>query len=414
MPNQWTNTNWVAQEILRLLTNKLEIASFFATKWNDEFKKDFAVGETVTIKKPQRYVIRDGMNYSAQALGPQTTTITLNQVFGIDFEWDDYEAAIKMERSQAEVRRMYLEPAANKMKQELESRCALFAYRNTPNVFGALASNPTAATPFLDAEARLFEKSCPDGDKGLFITSRMLSSFLANQAVQFNPSSEIAKQYKSGLVGTAHGWEWHRSNSLYRHTAGTAVTGLTIKGAGQSGSSILLNATNGEILRKGDVVSIANVNFVNPNTLRVPAGNQVQHFVHIGEDQTAAGSEITATLYPSIVGPGSPYQNVDALPANAAAVTLFPGTGTPSGKAGAQGLGLAKGMAFALVGAKFKMPQNVEPGSTMSSPDPDTGLSVRFTRQWDINTSKLKNRYDMCVGFGVLYADECAVRIVGA
>lgn len=410
MPNNFVNTDWVAMEILRLLLNKLEIAAMFATKWNKEFQKEFAVGDTVTIKKPARFTIRDGMTYSAQALIRQTTTITLDQIFGIDFEWDDYEKAVKLERSAAELRENYLSPAAEKLKNELDRRAALYAYENIPSVFGALGTNPSADTPFLDAEARLFDMSCPDGDKAMIISSKMMANFLDNQAVQFQPSAEIARQYKKGIVGMAHGWEWYRSNNLRRHTAGTWAGAVTVNGANQSGSSLILTATTGDTFKKGDRFSIADVNFVNPNSLNKPSGNQVKHFV-VTQDVTAAASAATISIKPSIVGPGSPYQNVDALPANAAALTLWPGTSSPNGKSGTVGLGLTKD-GFGLVFAKFDLPQAVEAKSQMT--DPRTGATIRFVRQWDIDESKYKNRFDMCVGFGDLYPDECSVGLVGA
>jgi hypothetical protein len=45
---------------------------------------------------------------------------------------------------------------------------------------------------------------------------------------------------------------------------------------------------------------------------------------------------------PAIYGPGSQYQNVDALAAAGAALTLWPGTAAPSGKVGTVSLGLTK------------------------------------------------------------------------
>jgi hypothetical protein len=397
-------------DVLRLLLNKMEIGEQFATKWNDEFQKDFAVGSTVTLKKPARFTTRDGLGYAAQTIQRQTTTISLDQIFGIDFEWDGYERMVKMERSEEELRKNYTDPAANKLYQEVETRCALWAYQNTPNVFGALGTNPTTAVPFLDADTRLFDKSCPDGERKMIISSRMMSAFLGAQAVQFNPSSEISRQYKKGTVGQAFGFDWHRSNSLQRHTAGTWAGAVTVSGANQSGSTLNVACTTGDTFKKGDVVSILNVNFVNPNTLAVPAGNQVQHFV-ITQDVTGVASAAALPIFPSIVGPGSPYQNVDALPANTAALTLWPGTASPSGKAGAQGLALSK-FAFGIVYGKFEQPNAVEVAK-MSS-DPETGAAVHFVRAFDVQDRKMKNRYDMCIGFGNLYPDECSVRVVGA
>ena len=407
MPNAFVNVSWVPMEILRLLINKLHIAQIFSTKWNSEFNREFAVSDTVTLKKPQRFVIREGLAYTPQPLARQTTTITLDQIFGIDFEWDDYEKAVYLERSAAELRANYLGPAASKLANEVDRRAALWAYRNTPNVFGTLAADPTTATPFLAAEQRLFEKACPEDARKLMILSGpMHSAFVGAQAVQFNPGPEIARQYKTGLVGVAHGWEWYRSNNLYKHTAGTWAGAVNITGANQSGSSLIITGTAGDTLFKGDVFSVANVNFTNPNNLQDMGS--VQHFV-VKDDYVLTAGPDTISIFPAIVGPGSPYQNVSALPTNLAALTLWPGTTTPSGLAGRQGLGLTK-EAFGIVGAKFAMPKNVE-GSMAR--DPSTGFAVRFTRWWEGDEAKYKSRFDMCIGFGNLYPDECAVRVVG-
>jgi hypothetical protein len=273
-----------------------------------------------------------------------------------------------------------------------------------------LGTNPTTSSPFLDAFDRLHDKSAGEGERKLFVTSRMISGFLAAQAVQFNPPDEITKQYKKNLIGTAHGWEWHRSNSLYRHTAGNASTGgFQVTGANQTGTSLIVTGTSGQTLKQGDAFSIVNTNFVNPNTLRVPAGNQVQHFT-VTADYTFTGGADTIQIFPGIVGPGTAFQNVDALPADTAAITLWPGTTTPAGLSGTQGLALAP-QAFGIAFAKYEKPPNVQ---CSYSKDPVSGMSIRFTRQWDIQTSKTYSRWDICFGHGVLYADECAARVVGA
>lgn len=410
MPNQFNNTSFVCMDLLRLLFNGMEIGEQYNTNWNEQFQKEFPVGDTITIEKPQRFIGRTGMSYTAEALGRPTTSLTLDQVYGIDFQWDSYERMLKMDKGEERVRKNYLEPAAAQLKQDLESRCALFAYQNTPNVFGALGTNATTDASFLDAETRLFDKAAPDGDKKVIISSRQMSAFVGAQAVQFNPAPEIARQYKKGIVGEHAGSMWHRSASLYRHTAGTWAGAVTVTGAGQSGSSLIITGGANDTINKGDAFSIANTNFVNPSTRRVPAGNQVQHFVAL-QDYVLTGGADTIAIYPAINGPGSQYQNVDALPANSAALTLWPGTTSPNGKAGVQGLLLTK-LAFALAYGKFENPKAVE--ASDQKRDPETGANISFVRQFDIQDRTMKNRFDMCVGFGVLYADECAARIVGA
>lgn len=397
-------------ELLRLLTNSMEIGEMFNTGWNDDFKKDFPVGDTVTIEKPQRFLGRVGMAYTAEGLGRQTTTLSFIEPFGVDFQWDSYERMLKMDRGEARVRKNILEPAGKQITQDLESRCAQFAYQNTPNVFGALGTNATSDASYLDADTRLFDKSAPDTEHKVVISSRQMSTFVSNQAVQFNPADEISRQYKKGVVGMHAGAMWHRSQSLYRHTAGTWAGTVQVTGAGQSGGSLIITGTVNDTIKQGDAFSILNVNFVNPNTRRVPAGNQVQHFVAL-QDYTLTGAADTISIYPAINGPGSQYQNVDALPADTAALTLWPGTSSPNGKSGVQGL-LLTNMAFALAYGKFENPTAVEKAEQMR--DPETGANIAFVRQFDIQDRSMKNRFDIAPAFGVLYADECAARIVGA
>jgi hypothetical protein len=116
---------------------------------------------------------------------------------------------------------------------------------------------------------------------------------------------------------------------------------------------------------------------------------------------------------PAIYGPGSQYQNVDALPAAGATLTMFRGTAAPtSAHSGVNGLAFTK-QAFAIVGVKLEMPKNTEPGSFQKQ-DPETGIAIQYIKMFDPVQRKMINRFDVLLGFGRLYSDECSVRILGA
>ena len=112
MANQFLDTNWVSMTILWILQNSLEVASVFNTEWESEFGKNFPVGSSVQVKLPQRWLVTNGLGYQPQGIARLATTINLDQVFGIHFEWDSYERLVKMERSQDELEENYLKPAA--------------------------------------------------------------------------------------------------------------------------------------------------------------------------------------------------------------------------------------------------------------------------------------------------------------
>jgi coat protein Gp5 len=140
MANNFLNTNWVSMEILRLLLNDLVVAEAFNHGWDKDFEQEFAPGSSITVKFPQRFTVTDGMGYNPQAINRLSTTVSLDQWLQVAFEWDDYERAVKLERSEEELRENYWQPAAAALAQETDSRCAKFAYQNASNIVGVLGT----------------------------------------------------------------------------------------------------------------------------------------------------------------------------------------------------------------------------------------------------------------------------------
>lgn len=412
MPNNFVFPNWVGLECLRLLKNKSVIGQFFNTKFRKELDHEFAVGESFQVKLPQRYTVRSGLGYSPQALNRLTTTINCDQIAGIDFEIDDLERALKQERSKKEISEQYLEPAMAQLNQELDSRCAQFAYQNINNIAGALGTDPATTTTIASLIQRMRELACPAGEKGLMFAPQAMTSLIPALQTLFNPASEISRQYKEGSLGKLYDMDSYISAALKRHTAGTWAGAVTVNGANQTGNTLAINCTAGDTFKKGDVFAIANMNQVNPMTRSLLS--LVPKQIVVLADMTGVGGGNAADVLqisPAIFGPGSQYQNVDALAANSAALTLFPGTTSPNGKSGVQGLLLHR-EAFAIVGVKLYTPKAVE--YAVQAKDPDTGIDIRLVDAWDPITSKRINRWDMVWGYGPLYPDNAAMRLLHA
>lgn len=410
MSNTFNYVDWLTMEGLAILKNKLEVTRYFRKTYSKEYEQQFAVGGTIRVPKPQRYTIRRGLTYAAQALDRPTTTITMQDPFGIDFEWDSAEAALKMERGKERVREIYLEPAMAQIAQDIDSQAAQYAYLHTNNIVGQLGTDPTTLTTIAQARQRMYELSGIRDDMGLIVAPQINTSLVPAFATFFAPVDAIAKQYRKGTIGVAQGFTWHESMSLYDHTAGTWAGAVSVNTIPTEGTNtIVVNTTNGDTFKDGDVIGIAAVYAVNPATRRTTTRATTKQFRIVG-DVTATGATATLTVFPAFRASGH-YQNIDALPAGSAALTLFPGTTSPNGKSGKQSLALSSD-AFAIVGCKLELPQAVEMKS--QTQDPDSGISVRFVRQWDNPTSRMTNRFDVMIGFGELYADECAVRLLGA
>src|SRR5215471_6971868 len=286
--NNFLNTNWVSMDILRLLLNKLEVAEYFNRSWERDFEKEFAPGAAITVKFPQRFLTSDGMGYAPQGINRISTTVSLDQWIQIAFEWDDYERAVKLERSEEELRENYLDPAGAAMAQEWDNRCANFARINASQVVGTLGTDPTSVSAFYAARRLLKELACPPGKRGMMISSSMMASLGSNITNVFNPKDEISRMFKEGYIGDLAGFEFFESNSLYSHTAGTWAAAVTVNGANQSGTQITITATAGDTFNAGDKIAFANVNRVNPMTRRYP-GPVVAKTFTVTQSFTAVG-----------------------------------------------------------------------------------------------------------------------------
>jgi hypothetical protein len=410
MPNNFATTNWVSMKILWFFKNSYEVAAQFNSDWESEFGKSFPVGSSAQIKFPQRWLVTDGLAYQEQGINRLVTTVNLDRIKGVHFGWDSYERLVKMERSEKELEQAYLYPAGQQLAQKIDSDAADWARIYTPNVQGSLQTDSTTVNFALAAERTLFAYSTPPGEKYLCLSPSLMQSYVQTNVTQFNPQKAISDMYREGVIGNAAGWKWVRSNSLAQHTVGTAPTHTTsVTGAGQSGSSLIITGTLNDTIKAGDKFNVAAVNAVNPNT-RAVNGLGLKQFTAT-QDLTLTGGNDTLNIFPAIFGPGSQYQNVDALPGNAAALTFWPGTTTPSGKTGTVSLGLSK-YAFAKAFGKLENPEAVEKAERAE--DPDTGASVAFVRAWDQFNRKMTNRFDMCYGFGNLLPEFGACAIGGA
>jgi hypothetical protein len=419
MPNLFLNTSWISMEVLRNLKNALKVAEYFNHDWEKDYEKAWAVGTTIQVKFPQQFTIRNGLGYNPQGINRISTTISLDEPFGIDFQWDDYEAAVKAERSEEEIREQYLAPAGVQLANEWDSRAALFAKNNTSQIVGSLGTDPTSIV-FLDqARARLLQKagSYLSKKRAALISSSMQTNSINTPVTSlFQPTDAITEAFKEGSMGKLKTFDVFEEQNLYSHTAGTWAAAVTVNGAGQSGTSLTITATAGDTFNVGDKFGIANVNLVNPRSRRTPGPVQVQTFTVTVALTAVGGGVDVLNFLPAIYGPGadqnpSQYQNVDNLPVNGAALTLFPGTPNPNGATGTVGLALTP-FAFAIVGMRFYLPKAVEARS--QAEDKATGIPVRFVKAWDAYHSLQINRFDTVGGFGNLYQDNACVGLLGA
>lgn len=415
--NDFLTSDWLSMKALRTLVNRTAVAKYFNTNWNSEFQRPFTPGETIRVEYPPLWDIRNGVGYSPQAIQEINTTINCDQLFGIDFQWDDVELALKLERDDTRVNEFYMKGPMKKIAQEWDIRAAAFAAIYSNNIVGVLGTNPTSFSAFsAAAEQIMFELAGVDGtqeagDVAQIISAGMNTSLIGGMSAVFNPQQEVSKQFKMSEIGTVATFDTLRSMSLYTLTLGTVAGTFTVNGANQSGSSLTVNLTAADTIKRGTKIGIASCYPTNPMT-RGSVGTARTFTFTVTQDLTAVGGGADVLqISPTIYGPGSPFQNISALPANSATLTVMPGTSSPNGKSGLVGIALQKD-AFARVNVPLSLPKAVE--IARQSRDDQTGMAIRFTRTFDATQIRYINRWDTLGGFGYLYGHNCAVAMLGA
>jgi hypothetical protein len=412
--NHHETADWLCMEGLDILTNDLMIAKQFDTSHNSEFTKPFPVGATVRVPLPFRPKIRTGIGYVGQAIDRVHTSITVDQVFGIDLEWGSIEKALEMARGKELIRKTYLEPAFKKMAQEIEDRCALYAYQHTGCSVGTLGTNAADIDHVYGEAGQYMTEMGIDGDRAMILCPSQHRTVRNSAITYFNPQKTISEMLEKGFIGTVDRFKSYESASLYSHTSGVWTGAGTMSGANQTGSTLTVTLTAGDTVNVGDILTITGVYPINPMTGRAVTTRLKQFVVTqaIASATGGAGGD-TINISPAIVGPGSLYQNVNALNVDGVALLLF-ADATPAAPAltGTNNLAMTK-QAYALVGVPLETPTAEEWAG--DARDPDTGIQIAFVRSFDPKERRWITRLDTLIGFGTFYAAEGAcVRVLSA
>lgn len=396
MANIIPTSNLIAKEALRVLKNNLA----FATNVNRDFQSEFQnstylPGQTINIKKPPKYQYRAGRVAVPQDTVQPTIPLTLSQG-GVDLQFTTLERTLTIKKFD-----QVMASAMSQVTNQIDLQGLNMARLTVPNLVGTPGSYPAtqaAAIALLtSAQQKLSENSAPmDGYRRAVISPAMNAALVQGTAGLFNPGNRIGDQNRSGNYVAGYGMDLEVDQNIPVHTNGTqAATGVTVAGAGQSGSTLTTSATTGTITA-GSVITIAGVNAVNPVSRQDT--RSLQQFVVTANVASGATS---IPIYPAIVATGA-LQTVTASPANSAAVTIV-GAANASYETDI----VYHRDAFTLAMVRMDEPDAGASVTQMS----DDGFSVKVTKFYDgINDNNIW-RLDVLFGWAATYP-ELAVKMV--
>ena len=302
----------------------------------------------------------------------------------------------------------FLKPSMTVLASQIDYD-ALSMSLNVAQSVGTPGTTPASLQVWLDAQAILDDSLAPrDGERTAILTPAAMARTVDALKTLFEAGDAIADQYRSGVMKRAIDLRWAIDQNTRNLTTGTrgittiSVTGTTATGATTlavdwAGSSATMTLTAGEVFTIGSVYAVNDetkqkLTYLKQFTVRTATAG--------------VGSQmLTLPIAPTIYGPTSlGLQNVDALPADNAVLTLY---GTTSSTVYPQNLIYHKD-AFTFATADLKLPTNQQ----MASRKVQDGISMRIWEGADIVNDAWPVRSDVLYGYVATYP-ELACRVWG-
>lgn len=417
MPNILATPQWTVNDTAASFVNSTQGIANFNRTYDDSFVAGGAkVGMVVNARLPVRFYASFGSAYDEQAINEPTTPISLNQPLQVAFGGTSIQYTMELDR----IRERYTMPAGLALANAADVFGMDRVYRLINNMVGTPGTTPSTTQVWFDAGVKLSDGAVPVIRNRVAVIDTQAMARLANTtSLLFNPTGEISGNYKTGMLnGQQLGIEAiYQDQNIPRHTTGgwTGNSTPIINGASQTGSSIVTSGWNAgtTTLRRGDIVSFANVFSVNP--VSWASTGRLAQFTLTADVSDAAGA-ITLPISPSLIPVTGTINtnslaNVTASPANSAAITFWGTTGTFAFTATVS----PQSLLFTKDFAAFVMADLVEPdgGATCSyARSKDKNVMIRYVKQFSALADKQLNRMDCLVGADILQA-RFACRVAG-
>jgi hypothetical protein len=411
MANTTLTADVIATAAVAILDNELVMAKKVFRGYEEDFAKKvngYEVGETISIRKPADYTVRDGATASAQNVVEGKTSITVDKRKGIDFKFTSQDLTLNIKDLSERVIKPAMVQLANQVDVDLHA-----LYKFVPNWVGTPASPINSFADFAKGPERLDENAAPMDGRCAVLSPADHWGLVGSQTALYTDSI-VKPAYRTGQMGMVANIDTYMTQNVASHTVGAAATtsAVTDTAAGDGVLSTTWDAakdtgymwlsTDGwdaSTLKAGDVLEIADVFDVNPVTKATLAHKK--QFVVLADVTTASG-DTAIKIAPPIIPTGA-HKNVSAAPTDGKAITKV-GTG---GTTYRQNMVFHKN-AFALVSVPLVSP----PGAVDVGRKTYNGTSVRVIPVYDGISDASMWRLDILYGVSCI-DPRMAVRLSG-
>jgi len=409
MTNTTLSASIVAKAAVGILENELVMANAVYRGYEDEFSKKingYTVGDTITVRKPTDFTVRNTITASAQDVTEAKLSIQVNKIAGVDFAFTSQQLTLNIGELSERVIRPAMIQIANQIDQQVMS-----LYKDIPQWVGTPGTLVQSFAGFAKGAQNMDQRSVPMGGRSAVLAPADFWALAGSQTALFSQAINN-KSYREGEIGKIGGIDTFMSQNAPTFTTGPMGGTPLINGAAQNTTYDTTGANTQTLITDGwtaaaaarvvagDVFTIADVFDVNPVTkATLPF---LKQFVVKSNGSSDAGGNLTLTIAPQIITTGA-FQTVSAAPDDDAALT-FVGTANTSYT---NNLFFDRN-AFALVTVPMVKP----PGAVECSRMSKNGISVRVIPFYDGTNDKSTWRLDVLYGTKTI-DPRLAVRVSG-
>lgn len=407
MANSLITPSVIAKEALFQLENNV----IMGQKVHRQYKKEFVkIGNSVTIRKPVKFVATDGATRSNQDVIEETTSIVINNRKHVSWNFSSQDLTLTIE----EYSERYIKPAMITLANTVDRALCVEGAQAFFNRVGTPGTTPSSFLDLANVAQKMDEEPVPDDGMRCLVLNPAARWGMANgmggtgSGGIFN-AEIVGGMVRRGSLGNIANFDIYGDQNIAVHTTGAhSGTPLVDDAAFANDTNVIaFDGMVGSVagaLVKGDTFTIDGVFSV--NDVSKESTGVLQQFVVLADVATTAGAG-SITCYPDLndgsTASTAAYQTVSALPADNAGINIdgTASTGYPQNLAFHQN-------ALALVTVPLELPDS----ASFKARADWRGFSIRVIKDYDIDTDEEIIRLDILFGVKAIYP-ELGVRLDG-
>jgi hypothetical protein len=191
----------IAKEAVKILDNNLVMAKQVFRGYDDDMTKSvngYEDGETISIRKPTDFTVRDGAVAAAQDIIEGKTTLTLNKRKGVDFKFTSQDLTTKI----GDISERVLKPALVQLANQVDSDI-MALYSQVPQWVGTPGQTVNSFADYALGPQQLDQYAVPQDDRSSVLSPADYWGMLGSQTALYMQANanDAYRNRNLGMIG---------------------------------------------------------------------------------------------------------------------------------------------------------------------------------------------------------------------